>query len=1441
MSRIEYYDPDGVFALVSPQLHARLPLKNLHWSSSSRPLRFIPSLDVEFHPRPAQGPAHNGDGKGTAAGDESGGGRKHQLAGLRSTPLVKCFVLRCDDRDSYKATKRPLIQEWLDKDVRAAASKQGGHDACEWFILHVVLPNTPAATQPRWTKTSSTDDEGTKEKSASKRWPGKGARGIFEKLRSDFASEKKSDLDHVAQIRLRIGDLKPEFTTYKAPDEPPDYVESAKESENAWSDLFSKLKAFILSSLNARVSRYEEDIHARDAQRSLPGWNFCTFFVLKEALALLLESAGLIEDAITIYDELSVGFESILLDTEEDRSRTAKAFARSTAELSEVVRSAAETKIESQTDDRLIGALQAPLDTSRKNYRELIASSSASIFDMRCYLTARQITLLLKLATPLLSGQQREPNGNAARSKASSESWDEIEKTDNMSSLERVCKLVPEAITALARFLRQDLYQSVATDGGDLTPAQASMLNVITACWTYAACHQFLSDTATFQNGDRPSTGASPRTSKESRPSVGHTPAGWPRVNSTHDSNSINSDHSGGLRDGPSRSAAYRADVCLLQRRVVEKAAEWNGWKLAQSDDLSETAEDANDQVSNESAPSSLPAECLKSLPHALLSKVAESPSSLRAHYQELSDVATALYTSAGRVKSAERLMADVGIMKYNEKEYAAAAIYLGRIASKFGEKRWGIVESRILRMQMTCLRMLNRKDDCLRAGLQLLARDCESRQQAAGGWAARGKMEHVARPSSQVSESPTRAEPLLDELAALSKQLTYDVTVPLEPYFTGLKKGQIAHVLDDRDGFKIGVNLWTFVAGGVTADAVEGKMSNLEDDQSRRIDLRTRDAVDINSSDTSVWLESNISSSGRYAFDQVAVRVGRIVFAWEPAEKRSSSAIDLLMKVDNPNAHLSKQASVSCFSRPGSFQASITASRETTIGKGRSLELRVCPGADSMKAAQVKMRSATAGLRLKTADASAFQRGEVRKTNEPGLFEIGSLEKGSETAFAIPYDLESPMPTVRIRMEVTYHTGEGAFCFCSTTDINVELELDVAVRDIFRDDAILSEFTMSPVGRGPLRLLTVDLADSRVLSVQPLSGPVKNITASRSEPARSSYRLSRPRSEASSSQAPFLTAVYESVLGLAIHAAGHALRAALVESPFNAYENLLIPNLEPSIQRLASESDLEYAALADEFLLPSIDSLGLRKAIEAVESETREPLLDWLMEWHARCQVVPLPRPDEVTGRPISSTLKVEFAVPQLAFMHTASIQIQPMSSLEQGVEGSVKVGVPMKCTISTRHTTQWNGPTSAAPSAETDFQYELCVDTEMWAVVGARKAHFKARPGQDTRLELTLIALRSGRTQVPHVLIRTADGPHQASSHWRSGSQDDDWMSGNNVHANDGISGLSTCETNCTTARETISILDGWRATTVGLSDHSRWTAEDETQGAVVALEGW
>ncbi|KAI9065113.1 hypothetical protein FKP32DRAFT_1674998 [Trametes sanguinea] len=232
-------------------------------------------------------------------------------------PLLNIYVFICEDSEAYKATTRKQIKDW-----HATVSQRKNQ---EWLLVHVVRPDQSVAQGRLFQMKTS----------------------VLDKVKADFNTDKK---DRCVQL-----------------------VWSAdKDNPAVWADLITKIKEGILSAFDTALTQREEEVRRSEGQRQMPGWNFCTFFILKESLASSLEGMNLYEDALQQYYELEATFFQVL------REKNLSWFGPLITP--------------SSSDD------SAPLlSVAKKPYRDLILANTISVFDFRVYLLARQCALLSKL------------------------------------------------------------------------------------------------------------------------------------------------------------------------------------------------------------------------------------------------------------------------------------------------------------------------------------------------------------------------------------------------------------------------------------------------------------------------------------------------------------------------------------------------------------------------------------------------------------------------------------------------------------------------------------------------------------------------------------------------------------------------------------------------------------------------------------------------------------------------------------------------------------------------------------------------------------------------------------------------------------------------------------------------------------------------------------
>ncbi|KAH9048160.1 trafficking protein particle complex subunit 10 [Lactarius hengduanensis] len=236
---------------------------------------------------------------------------------LVERPLVNIYAVTCEDSDTYKATAKKQIKDWQ--------TSLNHRKSQEWIIVHILRSDTRNASSNFFQMKGN----------------------VLDKIRADFNTDKR---DRCVQLAWPM----------------------AKDNPAAWAELLSKVKDGILSAFDTAISSRDEEVRRSEGQQSMPGWNFCTFFILKESLAASFEGMNLFEDALRCHDELELSFAHVL------REKNLSWFGT--------------LIIPTAKDDSL-----PLLSVTKKPYRDLIVANTISVFDLRIYILSNQCALLGKM------------------------------------------------------------------------------------------------------------------------------------------------------------------------------------------------------------------------------------------------------------------------------------------------------------------------------------------------------------------------------------------------------------------------------------------------------------------------------------------------------------------------------------------------------------------------------------------------------------------------------------------------------------------------------------------------------------------------------------------------------------------------------------------------------------------------------------------------------------------------------------------------------------------------------------------------------------------------------------------------------------------------------------------------------------------------------------
>lgn len=1306
--------------------------------------------------------------------------RRHQIPGLRRTPYLKLLLVRCDDNETYKSKTRAEIRDWIKTHTASSGStkktnKAENHDAFEWLVVHVVLPNTAAATQPRVTggKAGSDSNLDTAAKSSStSRWRS-GPSTLLEKLRSDFNSSGKNPTDRIAQIRIGINDVPYDILPRVVPAVPTGYQETAQDAENAWLDLIGKFRSLILSSFDVRVSQYEEDIKEKDAQRTLPGWNFCTFFILKEGLARGFESVGLVEDALIGYDELSVGLDTVV--QVQAVAGSAEAHGGSLLSFTEDLRDLARRSValasgaNANVEDEEAVDLQStngspdifeaiPIASTKKPYRDLILANNVSVYDFRCYIFARQISLLLRLGNAWstreellakLKEQQESVLHGVAPQAPPPKPTDESE---NLSMLAEICRRTLEFIPAVSQVMRRDIVAAMMVDeqpneeasppGEKLDPILSETIDNIVASFAFSVAQQILAQTSTKALPIPPSTLSlsdahepkaaipEPKTMMHpARSSSLHVRPGAPargppspgvfpgpgRRASGPEVDAVNSQF---LKAGLEEFAARRAELYTLCRNIHEECGKRRGWSdgwdsvpimgeteiVAFHDVNLDDSNDTNSDEGPELGSGSPRATSLAGIDDKLLRTALADQENFYRLYETLIDKALRHYTVANHTHSVKSNLADLAVLKFHLGEYGAAATCFHRSIPFYGESGWNLVELSMLVMYSRCLRELQKQEDYATVLLKLLSK------------AAAAEMDkiqqqlHQRRPQSSIPITPSSGEAypvvsaisgLLGELLLVSGSLDKEIKAPLANYFCDIKLGGAPVYDEGQDGFSLTLHLRSLLVDEFEAQKVRLRLVSLTTAGDKEIWLQTDGCVTLRPGSNSLQLRSNAIIPGDYEVHEIILSTSNLTLQFgrnfgPPGDKS-------LTILRNPRVSVHQRASC--------LDVRLAAAKDIQLDRNNSLELEVLTGWNDISTCEVRVKCATGGLRLIMNDARVVGPYQPAEPLEGGgTFTFGAVPANSSIKITFPFNVEQDLLNVAVKIEVAYTTERGAFSFCKTSSVPIALALGVNVQDVFKHNALFSRFTVSTATPSPLRLFKSELLESDLFESHFGFPPSNTVTIFPKQPASLLYKITRKRGSPTDPkrQKTMHLKLYYSVFSDEIEdLILESLKRSLEGTALWEYSPVVLSSVASQLQESLSDYDLERAALLGEVRTSFLSEVKWSRYFTGLggsgDDDVAVALSNFVMGWQKKHQTMSIPAPDPSTSEPKSILIPVD--IPSINIVHTADIRIHdndtpPVVTDPLVGTSAVCINQLLPATLHLKWTRVWDTGDSAAPS---------------------------------------------------------------------------------------------------------------------------------------------
>ncbi|KAJ4291429.1 hypothetical protein N0V88_006022 [Collariella sp. IMI 366227] len=514
--------------------------------------------------------------------------------------------------------------------------------------------------------------------------------------------------------------------------------------------------------------------------------------------------------------------------------------------------------------------------------------------------------------------------------------------------------------------------------------------------------------------------------------------------------------------------------------------------------------------------------------------------------------------------------MADLAVLKFHLGEHADAAFWFYRVIPFFGEAGWSLLELSMLVMYARCLKALGRVEDYVHKALrQLVCKAAAAERERLGcrlGKRLGGNDGGKKFPEREAIRG------FLKDLLEVAAGLEKEVRIPMASLVCGMGLDGPPCYDDGQDGFALFLDMHSLLVDEFEATSVGLRISG---SAGREIWLKTSGPVVIRPGPNKVRVQSAVMMAGTFEVDQVWLRSGKMLLHYER---------DASQATDKETAVL-KSPRVTLYQRTSCLDVQLMGAQDLQLDKKKSLDLELLTGWNDIRSCEVKVKSATGGLRLVMSEAEVI--GSLQPTkSQGGGFTFGDMPANTSVRIRFPFTVEQDLLDVTVRAEVVYTTDKGTFTFFKSASVPISLALEVNVQDIFKHEALFSRFAVSTANDSPLRLLDSELLGSDLFDShfgQPSNQPVLVFP---NQPASLLYKITRkPGSKLGPKVNKTLyLKLYYSVIHDEIEALfKHALTAALASTPLREFSKLVITRVLTQVRAGLSAFDLEKATLLSE------------------------------------------------------------------------------------------------------------------------------------------------------------------------------------------------------------------------------------------------------------------
>lgn len=432
-----------------------------------------------------------------------------------------------------------------------------------------------------------------------------------------------------------------------------------------------------------------------------------------------------------------------------------------------------------------------------------------------------------------------------------------------------------------------------------------------------------------------------------------------------------------------------------------------------------------------------------------------------------------------------------------------------------YEEQGWGLIETTLLGMYAKCLKEMQKPEEYVNVLLKLLTKSASAENIRVRRRAGKdGNETAPTQPPVQSTVEHVDVHGYVAELVALSNEVSGEIITPMTNLWSDMAVDLYPRHFSDRDGFEVTVKLRYLLSDQLPIDRITVKVVSVATSQSRELVLESTAPVIMRTGIVRAVVSTAQTIPGSYIAEQLEISVGKLRFVHDfMAKTTPATPLGIINSNSAVAITAAKRNKLSFFPAPRALKGRLEMPKGINLERMRSVEVVIDVGDNNVFKGELRIRSATAGLRLITGSLEVMSATDaiIVDPATPGTLGLMEIPAGSEIRIRLPYNSDNELTELMIRIEVDYRTENGTFGFVDTLSVLVALPLAVNVQDIFKDNALYSKFQVSTAAAEvPLRVFSAKLEEGRGFAIEGGKGTVGSMTVFAKQPANFLYKIKK-------------------------------------------------------------------------------------------------------------------------------------------------------------------------------------------------------------------------------------------------------------------------------------------------------------------------------------------